>query len=198
MTATLAQLFLSAFPGRVIAVPVTSSEVIERIALQHEGRVIRTKANPRALMEVAHQEKVLFAGTMGTFIFPVLHPGFDGMMGVAKICEALVTLGKTLVQIQQELPEFHHLHDEVKCPWEHKGTVMRRRVEGHKDRTIELLDGVKIRHGQDWVLVLPDPVEPLIHVYADARSAIGAERLVEEMGSTIREVAAGKEDVVSV
>jgi len=61
-----------------------------------------------------------------------------------------------------------------------------------------LLDGVKIRHGQDWVLVLPDPVEPLIHVYADARSAIGAERLVEEMGSTIREVAAGKEDVVSV
>ncbi|MEB3188149.1 MAG: mannose-1-phosphate guanyltransferase [bacterium] len=198
LTATLTHLFLSASPGKVVAVPVTASEVVERIAEQHGGRVIRTKANPRALMEVAHQEKVLFAGTEGTFIFPVLHPGFDGMLGVAKIAEALLVLGKSLAQVEQELPDFHHLHDAVECPWEHKGTVMRRLVEGNKDRTIELLDGVKIRHGQDWVLVLPDPVEPLIHVYADARSAIGAERLVEEMGGTIREVAAGKEEVVGV
>ncbi|HEX3031988.1 MAG TPA: sugar phosphate nucleotidyltransferase, partial [Bacillota bacterium] len=37
-------------PKSVIAVPTTATEAIEKIASAHQGRVVRTKANPHALM----------------------------------------------------------------------------------------------------------------------------------------------------
>jgi mannose-1-phosphate guanylyltransferase/phosphomannomutase len=198
LTATLVQLFLNANPGATIALPVTASNVNERIAERTGSRVIRTKANPRAMMEVAHQDAVLLAGADGTYIFPSMHPGFDGMLTVAKMSDALARLGKSLSQIEAEMPDFYHLHEEVPCPWEHKGTVMRVLVEQGKDKRMELIDGVKLHVGHGWILVLPDPVEPLIHLYADGRSAIEAERLIEEYAAIIRDLAAGKEEAAIV
>lgn len=198
LTATLTQLFLSAHPGATIALPVTASNVNERIAERLGSEVLRTKASPRAMMEVAHQEKVLWAGTAGTYIFPGMHPGFDGMLCIAKIAEALSTLGKSLSQVEADMPEFHHLHEQVSCAWEHKGTVMRLLVEQGKDKNLELLDGVKIHTPHGWVLVLPDPVEPRIHLYADGRSAIEAERYIEDYAAAIRAMAAGKEEATIV
>ena len=55
-------------------------------------------------------------------------------------------------------------------PWEQKGTVMRSLVEQSKDRDIELVDGVKIHHDGGWALALPDPEEPVTHVWAEADS----------------------------
>lgn len=198
LTATMTQLFLSAHPGATVALPVTASSVNERMAERSGSKILRTKSSPRAMMEAAQQEGVLLAGTNGNFIFPSMHPGFDGMLAVAKISEALAALGKTLSQVESEMPDFYHRHDEVPCPWEHKGTVMRVLVEQGRDKQMELLDGVKLHTGHGWVLVLPDPVEPIIHLYADARSAIEAERLIEEYATVIRSMAAGREEATLV
>ena len=195
LLSTMTQLFLSAHPGGKIAVPVTASSVIERVAKRHGGQVIRTKANPRALMEVARAEDVLFAGTDGSFIFPALHPGFDAMLATAKLAELLAKTGKSLSQVQSEIPDFYHLHEEVPCPWEQKGTVMRVLVEQGRESNIELIDGVKIYTQNGWVLVLPDPVEPLIHLYADGTSAIETEQLIEEYTTVIRSMASGQAEV---
>ena len=46
---------------------------------------------------------------------------------------------------------------------------MRHLVETHPPEKLELTDGVKIINPQndDWVLVLPDAGEPLVHIYAN-------------------------------
>ena len=46
---------------------------------------------------------------------------------------------------------------------------MRTLVEMSKDREVELIDGVKVRHDDGWALALPDPEEPVTHVWAEAR-----------------------------
>lgn len=196
LLATLTKLFCETHPGARVAVPVTGSSIIERVVKQHEGTVVRTKANPRALMEAARSEKVLFAGTDGKFIFPALHPGFDAMVTTAKVAEALATLDISLSEVRSEVPEFHHLQEEVPCPWEHKGTVMRVLVEQGRNKQMELLDGVKIFTHGGWVLVLPDPVEPLVHIHADGVSLIETEQLLEEYSGVINSLAAGKEEGV--
>ena len=47
---------------------------------------------------------------------------------------------------------------------------MRHLVEIHRDQHIELIDGVKITfpNGDNWVLILPDAGEPLVHIYANS------------------------------
>jgi mannose-1-phosphate guanylyltransferase/phosphomannomutase len=193
LLATVAELTLRARPGSAIGVPVTASSVLERIAARHGGRIVRTKARARALMEVARERQVLWAGTEGRFILPALHPGFDAMIAIAKILEALCTVDKPLEEVVAEIPEFIHLHEKVTCPWEHKGTVMRVLVEGSKDRKVDMLDGIKIWHGEDWVLVLPDPVEPTVHLFADSMEILRAEELLDEYRNRIAEVVAGRQ-----
>ncbi len=48
--------------------------------------------------------------------------------------------------------------------------VMRTLVEQRKDREVELVDGVKVHHDDGWALALPDPEEPVTHVWAEADS----------------------------
>jgi len=46
---------------------------------------------------------------------------------------------------------------------------MRYLVETHPTDQLELIDGVKVINPQndDWVLVLPDAGEPLVHIFAN-------------------------------
>ena len=47
---------------------------------------------------------------------------------------------------------------------------MRYLVEIHRDRHLELIDGVKIINpsNDNWVLILPDAGDPLVHIYANS------------------------------
>ena len=73
-------------------------------------------------------------------------------------------------------------------PWESKGTVMRSLAELAKDRELVLVDGVKVIHGDGWALALPDPEEPVTHVWAEASSDAEARRLAQEYGRRIRQM----------
>jgi len=172
LTALMVSVMLTAHPRSSVVVPVHTSSAVEQIARRHDGRVIRTKANPAALMEASQTNpNVVLGGSeeMG-FIFPQLHPGFDAMFCIAKLIEMLTIQERSLGQIKSELPRVCHKTYTMRCPWTVKGALMRHLVETHGNEDLELIDGVKIvdRHTDSWVLILPDAGEPLVHVFANS------------------------------
>lgn len=172
LTALMVSVMLTAHPRSAVVVPVHTSSAVEQIARRHDGRVIRTKANPGALMEASQMNpNVILGGSeeMG-FIFPQLHPGFDAMFCIAKLIEMLTIQERSLGQIRSELPRVCHKTYTMRCPWTVKGALMRHLVETHANEDLELIDGVKIvdRHTDSWVLILPDAGEPLVHVFANS------------------------------
>ena len=48
---------------------------------------------------------------------------------------------------------------------------MRHLVETHPQEHLELIDGVKIINprNDNWILILPDAGEPLVHIYANSK-----------------------------
>jgi len=81
LTALMIDMILTAHPRGTVVVPVNASSAVEQIARRHEGWVIRTKANPTALMEACHTNPNVVLGGSGEmgFIFPQLHPGFGAL-----------------------------------------------------------------------------------------------------------------------
>ena len=114
------------------------------------------------------------SGDMG-FIFPQMHPGFDAMFCIAKLIEMLVIQERSLGHIWEDLPRVAHRCQTMRCPWRMKGALMRYLVETHSPAQLDLTDGVKIidpdwqNEPQNWVLVLPDASEPLIHLFANSK-----------------------------
>ena len=80
------------------------------------------------------------------------------------------------------------VHETVVTPWEQKGTVMRTLVELSKDREVVLVDGVKVLHDDGWALALPDPEEPVTHVWAEGADRRRGPPLAQEYARRIRQM----------
>lgn len=199
LTALMVHMILTDHPRGTVVVPVNASSIVEQIARRHDGKVIRTKANPTALMEACHANANVVLGGSGEmgFIFPQLHPGFDAMFCIAKLIELLSiqqhdsfsNSPRTLGQIRAELPRVSHRSLTVRCPWAVKGTLMRHLVETHPAEDLDLTDGVKIFNAphDSWILVLPDAGEPLVHLYADSQNRGWVDETLREYRAYVQE-----------
>lgn len=175
--------------GDTVALPVTVSRVAEEIVRSRGYQVRWTKTSSAALMEEADDPKVGFAAnTEGGVILPGFLPAFDAAAGLLKMLDLLATRGARLSEVVDATPTVHMVHEEVVTPWEQKGTVMRTLVEQTHGRDVDLIDGVKVHHDAGWVLVLPDPEEPVTHIWAEGDTAGDARTLAEEYGRRIRQM----------
>jgi len=184
--AAIASLALKANGGGAIAVPVNLPTIFEQIASRYGGSVERTRVDLQDLMATASKGKVIVAGDgSGNLIFPRLHPGADGIFALARLLEFLVTQGVSLSEVIDELPPYYVAERRVSCPWEFKGTVMRLLNEQYKPKRGVQVDGTRIDLGVDWVLVLPDPDEPYIRVYAESNSGPQAQDLADKYARVV-------------
>jgi mannose-1-phosphate guanylyltransferase/phosphomannomutase len=175
--------------GDTMAVPVSVTQHAEVIAAEHGVQVRRTKMSTSALMDAASEPGVGFSGgTDGGFILPGFLHAFDAAANLVKVLELLARSGERLSTIVSRLPRTHIVHEAVVTPWEQKGMVMRSLVEMSKDREVQLIDGVKVRHEGGWALAVPDPEEPVTHVWAESGSDADAKALAKEYARRIRQL----------
>lgn len=176
------------YSGVNIAVPVSTTSGVESVAARSGNTVIRTKVSRNALMDAALKHDLVFAGAgAGGYIFPGFLPAYDGMISLVKLLELLTYTGKTLSENLAGLPRFNYFTREFSTSWENIGLVMRKMREWSSDKPVDLTDGLKVfLGGADWLLVLPDAEEPVLHVIVDADEAQRGETLVEEYLSLIR------------
>ncbi len=164
-----------------VAVPLSATGHVDDLAAANGIEVRRTKLSNAALMHAATSRDVHFAaGSDGGFIVADFLPAFDAAAAMVKMLELLALEDTTLSKVVGALPVVHIERETVVTPWEQKGTVMRTLVELSKDREVDLVDGVKVHHEGGWALALPDPEEPVTHIWAEGESAAAARRLAQE------------------
>lgn len=176
--------------GTTVAVPVSVTRHVKAAAESGGASVHWTQTSAGALMDAAAEPDVGFLGDgAGGFVLPGFLPAFDGAAALLKLLEMLAVGGTTLDAVVRELPTPHVVHSTVVTPWDRKGAVMRSLVEQTQDLSVELIDGVKVWHGSDWVLAIPDVSAPVTHVWAEAGDEASAWRLVDEYARRITELA---------
>jgi mannose-1-phosphate guanylyltransferase/phosphomannomutase len=164
-----------------VALPVAASRAAEEICRRAGAEIVWTKLSASHLMEVARSERVTLAASQsGGFIFPNFLPAYDAAATLVNLLAMLTATGRKLSELVAELPEVHIVHQSVHTPWDQKGMVMRTLVERSQGRELVLVDGVKVIEDDGWALVLPDPEEPLTHVWAEAGSDARAEARAQE------------------
>src|SRR5580692_3716123 len=183
------ELVVSTTPGSKVALPVAVPTAAEQICASAGAEVVWTKLSATHLMEVSSAGGVTFAASqMGGFIFPNFLPAFDAVSTLVHLLGLLALTGHQMTELTARLPTVHIAHEEVVTPWEQKGTVMRVVVERTKGRPVVLVDGVKIPESDGWVLIVPDPEEPMTHVWAEAPTDAKARARASEHAVRIRQM----------
>ena len=65
---------------------------------------------------------------------------------------------------------------------------MRLLTERLKGREVDLIDGIKLFNERGWVQLVPDPDEPLLHLYAEGETEEDSMELEEELRTLVQEV----------
>jgi mannose-1-phosphate guanylyltransferase/phosphomannomutase len=60
--------------------------------------------------------------------------------------------------------------------------------ERFTDADVDLRDGIKVFDDRGWFQVLPDPDEPLVHLYAEGASKEISEELEQEIHELVTEL----------
>jgi mannose-1-phosphate guanylyltransferase / phosphomannomutase len=172
-----------------LAFPVTVTSQVDRIVKDRGLQVIRTPASLSELTRAAAEDGVIFAGALGGgYVFPDFLPAYDATASLCKLLELLAPVERPLSALVEELPVSTLVHRQLPCPWAQKGLVMRVLTERLKGRKLDLLDGIKVHDRRGWVHVLPDPDEPLVHIYAEGSSEQASNDLEAELRSLVEEV----------
>jgi mannose-1-phosphate guanylyltransferase/phosphomannomutase len=176
----------------IIAMPPTAPVSTEALLRETGATVVRTKAGVRNLIATAVESEAALAGDhLGGFVFPDFHCGFDAAYGLGRLATLLQCHDVALSEVVHELPEFHLGYEQVRVPWEAKGSVMRKLGEERPaGSAVDVSDGVRVSTGSEWALVLPDSFEPVIHIYAETTSD-KAEEMAREYARKVEALASG-------
>jgi mannose-1-phosphate guanylyltransferase / phosphomannomutase len=193
--ALLLYLRLIASTGRhgKLAFPVTVTSQVDRLSEGSGLEVVRTPASLQALTRAAAEDGVIFAGALGGgYVFPAFLPGYDAVASLANLLELLAPVKRPISELVAELPRPTLVHRQLACPWGMKGLVMRVLNERLSGRELDLTDGIKVFSDGGWAQVLPDPDEPVIHLYAEGETAEASEELASELREIVEEIEQGE------
>ncbi|MET1009327.1 MAG: hypothetical protein ABWY96_04645, partial [Gaiellaceae bacterium] len=178
-----------------LAFPTTVTSLVEQLVEGTELEVERTPHSLSALTMAAAGDGVIFAGSVGGgFVFPEFVPAYDGMASLCKLLELLAPMERPLSEIVGDLPESAVVHRQVRCPWARKGAVMRILTERTKGMDVDVTDGIKVYDQRGWAQVLPDPDEPLVHIFAEGRTPADSASLEAEFQGLVEEIVAREDE----
>jgi mannose-1-phosphate guanylyltransferase/phosphomannomutase len=172
-----------------LAFPITVTSQVDKLLEGSGLEVIRTPASLADLTKAAAEDGVIFAGAVGGgYVFPEFLPAYDAIASLCKLLELLAPVRGPLSELVADLPEPTLVHRQLPCPWALKGVVMRVLTERLRDQRTDLLDGIKVFDERGWAQVLPDPDEPLVHIYAEGRTEEDSKALEEEYRQMVEEI----------
>ncbi|MEA1918180.1 MAG: sugar phosphate nucleotidyltransferase [Campylobacterota bacterium] len=120
----------------------------------------------------------LIATTDGHFAFSEFGLNRDAVFASFKILELITKSGLNLSKILSEVPIFAYKGENIDCPSQYKGKMMRKFLEDAKGKKSTSIDGVKIWESEDeWILMVPDEYSDYLNIYIQAQDARNAERI---------------------
>lgn len=155
-----------------IFLPAWAPDCIEYDNLE----ITRGKLNNLKAEEL--KEYDLIATTDGHFAFSEFGLNRDAVFSSFKILELLQKSGKTLSQIIAHIPYFAYKGENIACPSQFKGKMMRKFLEDGKNKKTSSIDGVKIWISDDeWILMVPDEYNDYLNIYIQADDEKNASKI---------------------
>ncbi|MEY2397795.1 MAG: mannose-phosphate guanylyltransferase / phosphomannomutase [Actinomycetota bacterium] len=172
-----------------VALPVDTPMDAVTIADNGGITIVWTKRSAASLLDDARQQHAsLAADRRGGVAFPDFLPAFDGVAALLHVMDHVAKSDEALSKLVKAVASPAIAEETVVTPWERKGAVMREMVERNSDRTVDLIDGVKVILDDGWVLVVPDPEEPATLVSAEAPTPSEAQSRAQEYARRIRQL----------
>jgi phosphomannomutase len=182
LTLVLAMDFLLGRESGPVAVNLSTTSLVERVAGKHGVEVHRTPVGEANVVEVMQAAGAVIGGEgNGGVIYPALHPGRDALVGTAMILQLLTDRRRSLAAVAAELPPAAMIKEKVAMRPGAPSWELADLLKGLGAGTIDARDGMKWSGPDRWIHVRPSNTEPVMRIIAEAPDPAGARELVDRV-----------------
>ncbi|HEX8342577.1 MAG TPA: hypothetical protein VF624_16870 [Tepidisphaeraceae bacterium] len=199
-----AKWLMSKRPG-VAVTNLSTSRMLDDIAAQHGGRVIRTpvgEANVVDAMLKADGGKGAVVGGEGNggVIDLRIVPGRDSLVGMAYVLQLMANTGKSISQLVAEIPRYEIVKTKFECRREDAdravaavkqafaGEPTDATADAMNGAKIDTQDGIRIDWPDAWVHARPSNTEPIMRIIAEAPTKAAAEARIASVQDIVKRV----------
>lgn len=176
---------LSSMPGDVV-VNLTTSSVIDDIALAHGRKCYRTPVGEANVVEMMQATRSVIGGegSNGGVIFPAVQYCRDSYTGMAFLLDLMERTGKTISELAARLPRYYRRSGKVAFEHGRLGPLMQALEDSFPDALTDRTDGLKLVLPEAWIHVRVSNTEPLLRLAIEAKT----EQRVEELYGSVRKL----------
>lgn len=178
------------YPGKYQKATVSnlsSSRALKDITEKHGGKYEAAAVGEVNVVKKMKELQAVIGGEgNGGVILPALHYGRDAMLGVALFLSMLAKSGQKMSELRKSLPEYFMVKDKLELTPEIIVPELLNKIKlEYAHEHITDIDGVKIDWLDSWVHLRASNTEPIIRIYAEARTKPEARAKVDEIKAKI-------------
>lgn len=174
-----------------IVVTVSTSRMMDDIAVKHGVTLHRTKVGVGWVVEKMHEVNAVIGGEgTGGVIYPSLNYTTDGIASIAAVIQHLAEAKSTVTKLVKAVPHYEMCRKKLEIPSQEVATQLvelaLKMYEKKSTSTVqsvpflELTDGIKRVWDDRWVNIRKSGTEPVIRVFSEAPTVMEAETLCDE------------------
>ncbi|MDO8582576.1 MAG: hypothetical protein Q7R63_01095 [bacterium] len=160
-----------------VVINQSTSRMSEDIAKANKCRVYRSIVGEPNVVALMRKKNAVIGGEgNGGVIYPRLHCGRDGMMGVALILDYMARTGKTLDELVAMIPRYAIAKDKVTlADFPAAKDIL---IKEFKDVPHTVTDGVRFAWPDRWLHVRTSNTEPIVRLFAESPTMAESEDLI--------------------
>jgi len=171
--------------GGKVVTPVSSSRCVEDVVVDAGGEIVYTPVGSPVVAETMLRVNAVFGGEgNGGLIFPEHLLARDGAMSFSKILELMALENKKISELVEDIPKYHTIKTKLPC----KDKI--KLLEGLKEEfpDANFTDGVRIDYEDSWILIRPSGTEPIVRIFAEAKTRERAKELIDMGMSVVKKI----------
>ncbi|WP_321348729.1 phosphoglucosamine mutase [uncultured Draconibacterium sp.] len=178
--------------------------VADYVLSQTPGNTVSNLSSSRALRDVTEKHGQTYAAGMvgevnvvakmretnaviggegnGGIIYPASHSGRDALVGAALFLTHLAKSGMKCSELRKTYPDYFISKNKIELtPEIDVDNILVKMKEKYAHEEVTATDGVKIDFAESWVHLRKSNTEPIIRIYAEAKSSEEADKLAQQM-----------------
>lgn len=169
----LADYLLPRSPGKLIITNLSTTALLEEIALKHGGRVIRVPVGRQAAIDALsayRPEQVAIAGEgTGAVMMPRFRFVYDGIASMFAVLSMMHLEGRALSEIIASYPEYCILKGAIPLVTQRIPALMAELQKEYTGGRVSILDGLRVDWPGRWFHVRVSQTEPVVRVICEQK-----------------------------
>lgn len=185
----VADYVLSKTPGNTVS-NLSSTAALRDVTHRHGGEYLPSAVGEVNVVNAMKQNHAVIGGEgNGGVIYPALHYGRDALVGIALFLTHLAKLKQSCTALRATYPQYHISKNKVEIPAGTDLDVLFKRLEKHfSDLKINTVDGIRVDFENGWVHMRKSNTEPIVRIYAEARTENEADEMALQAIELIKKV----------